>query len=346
MKYLISLYSNSTEGWSVRYKVLGRTGIKVSAISCGTNALRMQTQEGANLVLNYALDKGINFIETGRPYGATEEMIGKAISHRQNEFSVAAKTVLLSFEEVRKEVDLSLKALKTDYIDLYEAIVNRKEEVEKLLGPSGGLEALIQAKEKGKIGFIGIGGHRPDLLAEVLETNHFDTVLFHFNMVQPYALKDLLPTAAKVKAGTLVMRPIAHGALAPVEKALKFPLACPQIDTVLCGMYSFEEVDKDLTVAEDAPTEREWNALLAEADSLGNTGCRLCGYCSCPKGISIGFIMTLTRYRSKYNLLPKAEETWKAQAEKAKTCDGCGQCEKQCPYGLFIISLIREAAIS
>ena len=330
----------------MRYRVLGRTGIRVSAISCGTNVLRMQTQERANLVLNYALDKGVNFIETGRPYGPTEEMIGKAISHRRNEFSVAAKTVLLSFEEVRKEVDLSLQALKTDYIDLYEAIVNRKEEAEKLLGPGGGLEALIQAKEEGKIGFIGIGGHGPDLLAEALETNHFDTVLFHFNMVQPYALQDLIPTAVKVKAGTLVMRPIAHGALAPVENALRFPLACPQVDTVLCGMYSFEEVDKDLAIAEDAPTEGEWNALAAEVESLGNTGCRLCGYCSCPKGISVSFIMTLIRYRSRYSLLPQAEESWKAQAKKAKTCDGCGRCEEQCPYGLSIISSIHEAAIS
>jgi len=273
-------------------------------------------------------------------------MIGKAISRRRNEFSVAAKTVLLTFEEARKEVNLSLKALRTDYIDLYEAIVNRKEEVEKLLGPGGGLEALIQAKEEGQIGFIGIGGHRPDLLAKVLKTNHFDTVLFHFNMVQPFALQDLILTAVKVKAGTLVMRPIAHGALAPVEKALRFPLACPQVDTVLCGMYSFEEVDKDLAIAEYAPTEREWDALLAEVESLGNTGCRLCGYCSCPKGISIAFIMTLIRYRSCYSLLPQAEESWKAQAEKAKTCDGCGQCEKQCPYGLPIILAIREAAIS
>ncbi len=329
----------------VRFKVLGRTGLKVSAVGCGTNVLRMQTQENADRVLNYALDKGINFIETGRPYGPTEEMIGKAISHRRDDFFIAAKTIHHSYEEALKEVAGSLEALRTSYIDLYEVIFGRSEELERILSPQGALKGLLKAKETGSIGFVGVGGHRPDLLAEALVRGDFDTVLFHFNMAQPYALGDLIPTARRLGAGTMVMRPIGHGALAPAAKSLRFPLACPGVDLVLCGMYSLQEVDEDLAAAEPQPTDDEWSRLLAEVEALRNTGCRLCEHCSpCPKGISIGYIMTYIRYRSKYSLLPQTEEDWRPRAEKAEECDGCGLCEKRCPYSLSIIPIVREAA--
>jgi len=331
----------------MRYRALGRTGLKMSALSCGTNRLRMETQENADRVLNYALDKGINFIETGRPYGPTEEMVGKAVSHRREEYRIAAKTVLFSREEAEREVDLSLRALGTDYMDIYEIIFNREQELQKILGEDGALEALLEAKEEGKIGFIGVGGHRPELLAQALKTGHFDTVLFHFNMVQPRALYELIPTAREAGAGTLVMRPIAHGALAPVSKTLRFPLSCPSVDVVLCGMYSTSEIDENIAISQAEPTQQEWESLLAQAEALENTGCTLCGYCSvCPKKIPIGSIMTLIRYRQKHSLLPESEAQWKKYADKARTCDECGLCEEKCPYDLSIIPVIQEASLA
>ena len=339
----------SRQRWilAMRYRVLGRTGLKMSALSCGTNRLRMKTQENADVVLNYALDRGINFIETGRPYGPTEEMVGKAVSNRREEYRIAAKTVLFSREEVEREVDLSLQALRTDYMDIYEIIFGREEDLQKILGEDGALQALLEAKEEGKIGFIGVGGHRPELLAQALKTGHFDTVLFHFNMVQLRALNELIPIAREVGAGTLVMRPIGHGALAPVSRTLRFPLSCPGVDVVLCGMYSTSEIDENMAISEAEPTQEEWKSLLAEAEALENTGCTLCGYCSaCPKKISIGSIMTLIRYRQKHSLLPESEAQWRSYAEKAKMCDECGLCEEKCPYSLSIVPVIREASLS
>ena len=118
---------------------------------------------------------------------------------------------------------------------------------------------------------------------------------------------------------------------------------------MLCGMYSPLEIDQNMAIAAVEPTEAERESLLGEARGL-STGCIRCGAggsgppCSCPKGIDVPFIMMMSRFRSKYGLLPQAEFRWSTVAEAAKACDDCRQCEEGCPVGLSIVPLVREAA--
>ena len=333
------------------HNVLGKTGSKVSALACGSNALRFYDPFTAEVALNYALDKGITFIETGHMYdgGKTEQWIGRAVSHRRNEYVLASKCVASnSYEDAAREIDLSLEALQTDHIDHYRlAPVDSHEVLAQALASNGAQRAIEEAREAGKISFTGLTGHRPDVLMAALKTGRFDTVLFVHNMVTVNEQnQQLIQLAADLGVGTMLMRPLDHGMLNP-DPALRFALASG-VDTVLCGMYSPLEIDHNLAFAGEKPDEQERAALHREAEEL-STGCLRCQGadgppCKCPLGIDVQQIVLLSRYRTKHGLLPTAELRWSTLAEVAKRCDECGHCEKQCPAGLSIIPTIHKTA--
>lgn len=329
----------------MRYQELGKTGMQISILACGSNALRGYAYDDAKIAYNRALDSGINLIETGRPYGdVTEDMIAAAVSHRRNEYYLASKTVLKTAKEAKQEVDTSLKLLRTDYIDLYSVCaVDRQEDLEQILGQSGALEGLQQAKAEGKIGHIGLTGHRPGVLANAVRTGRIESVLFVFNMVYREALDELIPLAKEFSVGTKVMRPLSHGELKPVNKSLAYVLHSG-VDLSLCGMYTQAEVDENVAVANTELTQSEIAMLQEEGRALSDNGCNNCGACSCPQGIDIPYLLKMTPYRDKYGLLSQGEKRWQGQAENAKKCDDCSKCEEACPYDLSIAEIIHKIA--
>lgn len=331
---------------------LGRTGLPVSALACGSNALRLYDEVVADVVYNYALDHGITFIETGRMYdnGRTEEWIGKAVAHRRDEYVLASKCYgRLSYTEAARDLELSFQALQTNHIDNYRlAPVDTLDILNKALSRDGALRAIEEAQATGRVGYTGITGHRPDVLMQALETGRFDTVLFVLNIGTYTAEKKaLMKLAETLDVGTMVMRPLAHGAFPP-DPALRFTLASG-VDAVLCGMYSPLELDRNLALATGPASYTERQRFLRDAESL-STGCTRCGDgvtgmpCRCPHGIDVRAIMTLIEVRARHGLLPDAESRWSTYAEAAKRCDDCRQCERGCPDALSIVPRIRDAA--
>jgi predicted aldo/keto reductase-like oxidoreductase len=333
------------------HSTLGRTGSSVSALACGSNALRSYDEFTAEIVFNYALDSGITFIETGHMYdeGKTEQWIGKAVSHRRGEYVLASKcSGRNSYEDAAREIDLSLEALQTDHIDHYRlAAVDTHEILARALAPDGAQQAIEEAREAGKISYTGITGHRPEVLMAALETGRFDTVLFVLNMVTYNEQnRRLIQLATDLGVGMMVMRPLDHGVLHP-DPALRFALASG-VDTVLCGMYSPLEIDRNLASAGAEPSEWERASLRQEAEAL-STGCLRCQGpdgppCKCPLGIDVRQIMLISRYRAVHGLLPAAEFQWSTVAEAAKRCDECMHCEERCPAALRIVPSIHAAA--
>ena len=333
------------------HNTLGRTGSRVSALACGSNALRAYDAFTAEIAFNYALDHGITFIETGRMYdeGKTEQWIGQAVSRRRGEYVLASKCMWRSsYEEAARKIDLSLEALQTDHIDHYRvAAVDTHEALAQALAPDGAQRAIEEAREAGKISYTGITGHQPEVLMAALQTGRFDTMLLILNMVTYNEQnRRLIQLAGDLGVGMMLMRPLEHGVLCP-DPALRFALASG-VDTVLCGMYSPLEIDTNLAFAGAEPGEAERASLRREAEAL-STGCLRCPDpggppCKCPLGIDVRQIMLVSRYRDRYGLLPAAEFQWSTIAEAARRCNECGQCEERCPAALSIIPSVHAAA--
>lgn len=338
----------------MRYKKLKRTGLKVSAVASGSHIQRMP-QEQCNIAYNYALDHGVNLIFTSAAYMVAEAKITAAVGHRRKEFHIVTTTDYRDAEHAAKQIDESLKIFKTDYIDIYNIGGIRKPEIiDQALAPGGALEALLEAKNEGKIGHIGITGHRPEALEKAIKTGHIECALFVFNWALQNPLHDLLPLCKAYNVDTFCMRPLEDGMLDNyAERNLRFLFSSP-LDIVVSGMYTPEIIDYNVALASKPPTKAEWEELQVQSRELGWTGCRKCGLClswremtgtttTCPHAVNSPMIMTLYYYRKKYGLSPNAEKRWRELIEGAKKCDGCGKCEDICPYDLPIMTYISNA---
>jgi predicted aldo/keto reductase-like oxidoreductase len=338
------------------YRTLGRTGLTVSALSVGTNRLRTCTQEQATAILNRALDKGITFISGG--YGETQGLIGAAVAHRRSEYVLSSKATRPTAAEVRQKIEDGLRLFRTDHIDIYELdYVNRFDDLERQLGPGGAYEAIVEAKQKGYVRHIGCTSHRPEIIVRLIEQGLVETATFMNSFVQQYALQELLPLAKARGVGTIGIRPIDHGALAPAYRALAFALHSG-VDVALSGMTTVQQVDENVAAAEHAFAVKadEVDALRAEAAALPTTGCRNCDQCRCPYELRIGFVLPLFHYRQRYGLIedppsatePSGEAMWQRNEARARlaapNCAACGQCEPMCPYGVPIVQYVQQIA--
>ena len=334
---------------SMRYKVLKRTGLKVSAVVSGSHISRTP-QEQCNVAYNHALDKGVNLIFTSAAYKVAEEKIAKAVGNRRDEFYIVTTTDYRSAERAGKEIDQSLKYFNTDYIDIYNiGGVRKPETIDQVLGPGGAMEALLQAKKDGKIGHIGITGHRPEALEKAIKSGYIESVLFVFNWELQNPLNDMFPVCKQYNVDTFCMRPLDDGVLANyAERNLRFLFSSP-LDVVVSGMYDPEIIDRNVELATIPPTKSEWDELQVQARELGWTGCRYCRVCHgwaetvCPYWIEIPTIMTRYYYRKKYGFDAHGETEWKKLVDKAKQCNSCGKCEEVCPYELPIIAFLRAS---
>ncbi len=327
----------------MQYHKLGRAGPIVSALGCGTNILQKYTPAEVDRVLNYALDRGITLIETCRCYGAAESLIARAVGHRRQEYTLISKTVHHTAAEVREDVETSLRTMGIERFDGYELAIVSEADVEALLAAGGPIAELERLRDEGKIGTIGLTGHRPELLAQAVRSGRIDHVLFILNWVQPHAAYELLPLARELGVGTMVMRPLGHGMLQPTERAMRY-VRSHSPDVILVGMYSPEEVDAAIAAMESPLSPEEAAELQQEQAELPTADCRMCALCKCPHEIDIPLLLLHQFYRERYGLLPAGEREWQAKAPLAARCDECGQCEAQCPYGLTIIPYIRRVA--
>ncbi|MBO8172245.1 MAG: aldo/keto reductase [Bacillaceae bacterium] len=332
----------------MQYTMLGRTGEKVSRLGFGAMNLPGQDLEISRRALNYALDHGITYIDTAAAYRNSEEIIGETISHRRQEFFLATKTQKRHYKEAREEIERSLKRMKTDHVDLLQMhYVNYPSEFKELSDVEGALEAAIRAKEEGKVRYIGITGHRPELLAKWLGTGHFDTVLFHMSLVQRFAIDDLVPFCLENNIGMIGMKPLSGGFVQPVEKALRFSYST-DVHVVLSGMKTEEEVKANLAALEMKIDPEEKNELAGLAEVLSAHGCRRCNYCSCPLEIRIPDTMISSIVHRKYGLADKGTRFLEKHQDLYQQCaeyEPCREqplCQQDCPYHLPI----RETVIA
>ena len=332
----------------MKYRKLGRTGLMVSCIGFGALPLPALNQEKANNMLNEALDRGINFIDTARGYKESEELIGNAISHRRKDFYLTTKTRARRETDIRKELELSLKLLKTDYLDLYQIhYVNTNEELDDVLSPNGALYVLKRLKEEGVIKFIGITGHDASVLLIAAKTEEFDTIQGAFSYIENNdTIKEVIDFCNDNNIGFITQKPLAGGAIRPASAGLKWILQHP-VSTVIPGMISVEQVIENTNIADTdyLLKDEEKESLDELLKKLDKFFCRRCYYCHpvCPENIRIGVILEFygkAQYPENLNI---AKRFYQGLEVKEDACTRCGLCENECPYNLPIMDLLEKA---
>ena len=193
----------------------GKTGFEVSRLGAGLSEIRELDAEAASKVINAALDSGVNLLDTSACYGTSEELVGKAVSQRRDDYFLATKaghaTDHTSGSEwtgrlVVSSIDASLRLLQTDHLDLVQLHSCGINVLER----GDVIEALLAAQRAGKTRFIGYSGDN-EAACWAVDSGHFDTLQTSFNLVEQEArTSGLLAAARDAGMGVIAKRPIAN----------------------------------------------------------------------------------------------------------------------------------------
>lgn len=327
----------------MEYRKLGNTGLEVGAISFGGIPLQMCEKDEAVKIIHKAIELGVNFFDNSRIYNGSEDLMGEGFVGHRDKIIIATKSMARDSVTMTKDVELSMKAMKTDYIDLYQMHNVPMADLQKVLGPGGAVEGLLKLKAAGKIGHIGITSHSLDTIKNILDVKEIETIQYPYSVVERQAEEVFKEAAAKGK-GILAMKPLAGGAILDAKGAIRFIYENKNVTCSIPGMMSVEQVIENLSVL-DMPnlTDREKEVLLADAASLGQKFCRRCGYCApCSAGINIPMCFITEGYYTRYDLKEWATDRYSALPATASACTKCGACEPRCPYDLPIRDMLEN----
>ncbi len=330
----------------MKYNILGKTGLKISAFGFGGIPIQRIDAEGTRVLMHALLDKGVNYIDSARGYTVSEEYLGYGLEGIREHFVLATKSMARDKAGMAKDIETSLKNFRTDYIDLYQIHNPNAAQLQQVLGPNGALEALQEAKAAGKIGHIGITLHSLDLFKQVLEYDWVETIMFPYNLVELQA-EECIAKCAERNIGFIDMKPLAGGAIEDAGLAMRFLAQNQNISVIIPGMASVAELQENLAAFEDpAPiSAEELDKMEAIRATLGTQFCRRCNYCApCTMGIQIPNVFMMEGYYSRYDLKDWALGRYEAAGKFASDCVKCGACEERCPYHLPIREMLKKAA--
>ena len=330
----------------MEYRVLGKTGIKVSRMGFGGIPIQRIDAAGTKALMQQLMEAGVNYIDTARGYTVSEEYLGEALEGIRDHFVLATKSMARTKEAMAKDIDISLGNLRTSYIDLYQVHNPNMQQLEQVTAPGGALEALLEAKAAGKIGHIGLTAHSVQVFEKALTLDWVETIMFPYNIVESQG-EELIKACTEKGVGFIDMKPLAGGAIEDATLALRYIISNPNVTVVIPGMADAKEIEQNLAAVESTePLTEEENAQIGQIrDSLGTQFCRRCNYCApCSVGISIPNVFLMQGYLERYNLADWAKARYGAMAVKASACIECGACETRCPYQLPIRQMLKKAA--
>jgi len=354
-----------------QYNEIGKTGLKMSDISCGTGGL-----PSASMILR-AVDRGITYFDTAPDYGSSEKYIGEAMKKIQRDKIIIAskfcspysypshlpwgstkKTYIKAFEE-------SLSRMNTDYMDFcfVHAIGEQNdsgEMEEKRLLDETMFSAFDDLKKAGKVRFLAVSSHGPknmeSLLMKAVESGRYDMIMPSFNFISFPKLSDVLKEAKKRGVGVIAMKTLAGAKDSGIESkeapfapaALKWVLNPPEVNGLVISMKSVSNLDLYLKASGEKLTKADRETLDRYAKQFGREYCRTgCSDCetACPQGVAIATTLRYQMYFKDYGREKNAMESYAKLKAKADKCSSCTtvECRGSCPYGLTVNALLREA---
>lgn len=373
----------------MQYVDFGKQGLKVSRFGMGCMRFtRTKNDKGEDVIdeklaislIRHAIDMGVNYFDTAYCYDGSEEILGKALKDGYREKVVIATKFPAwepeTYEDCRKYLEIELKRLQTDYIDIY--LVHNLNQLNydrmKKLDVTRFFDELIH---EGKIRYKGFSYHGdPDLFKEVVDSYDWDVCLIQLNFLDQYhqAGVEGLKYAASKGLSVNIMEPLRGGFLANnapeevkkllddypdrrslVEWAFRWLYNMPEVAVVLSGINTMEQLEDNIRIFEHSPSnvmEREELDLIEKIKNaysnkaaVGCTGCRYC--MPCPSRVVIPDIFKIYNDIPMYGELKWAKNMYNLVATEAGkdagNCIECGKCTTLCPQGIDIVSTLKEA---
>lgn len=344
------------------YRRLGRTNAMVSDISLGSG--RISNPDVARL----ALERGITYFDTSPDYShsASERILGEAMKGQRDKLFIATKFCkpdghLLNdtpVPEIISAVDASLQRLQTDHVDLIH--IHSCDRVDRLLAPNIH-EAFDRLKEQGKVRFLGVSTHTPNLeevANTAIDSGRFDVMMlaYHFGMWPSFS--HILDKAKQHDVGIVAMKTLKgakHTNLADFRQeagaysqaAFRWVLSNPSVACLVISFYELAQVDEYL-YASGTPVRDTDVALLERYDHLtaGDYCQPHCGLClgSCPEQLAINDVLRHRMYFKDYGWEKEAMRLYSKLERNASVCTGCSApCTGTCPIGVPIREKMLDA---
>ncbi len=203
-------------------RTLGKTGVQLSIIGMGGIVVMNSDPSAAKNVVAEAVDRGVNYFDVAPSYGNAQERLGPALQPYRDKTFLACKTDGRMKEDSRKDLEESLRLLKTDHVDLYQFhALTKMTDLDRVLGPGGAMETFEAARKEGKIKYIGFSAHSVETALAAMDRYPFDTVLFPINWVlfsQANFGPQVIERAQQKGIGCLALKSMAKTTWAESEK--------------------------------------------------------------------------------------------------------------------------------
>ncbi len=325
---------------TLQYRNLGKTGLKVTEVAYGA----MRTTDAA--VLEYALDLGINLVDTAHVYqgGNNEIMVGKVVSKRRKDVVLCTKIVPESRSNMIQAFEKSLKRLNTDYVDVL--YFHSMKEIEDIHHPEA-LDLFTNWKKEGKARFIGFSTHsnEAELLDQAARDKFWEVILVAYNFKKESKLTEAIHKASAAGIGIVAMKTQAGGYqtdtmgnLSPHQASLKWVLQNPDVHTSIPSMATFSELEENIQVMGKKMGWLDRKTLDRYGRSIEGQFCKGCNACqnTCPHGVDIPEVNRCIMYIEGYRdvQLGKFNYQQLPQDKNAKPCTQCSSCTAQCSNGI------------
>ena len=344
----------------VARRPLGSTGFMVSDISIGTG--QMMRHPDPEAFFREALDRGVNYIDTSPDYAGakSETAIGNVLKdrHREELFVVTKWCTSQGHvrhgagpEEYLAALDDSLSRLQTDYVDLIH--VHACDSIERLLDPNM-LTAFEMAKAQGKVKFLGVSTHTPNLeevATAAIDSGKFDVMMLAYHHGAWPKQKDIIQRAANKGIGIVAMKTLKGAkhrgmlefqdeATSYAQAAFKWVNADPNVSCLVVSFFETEHLDEYLHASGQSITDSDVAVLNRYDELISGTHCfSSCGDCldSCPESLAINDVLRHRMYFEDYGDQKEAMRLYASLDQQADKCVSCSApCLGACPEGIDI----------
>jgi aryl-alcohol dehydrogenase-like predicted oxidoreductase len=314
---------------------LGRSGLVVPRNGFGALPIQRISQVDAVKLIRRALDGGMYYFDTARFYTDSEEKLGVALDGCRNEVIISTKTGATTAEGFWKDLDTSLRLLKTDYVDLYQ--FHNPSFCPKPGDGSGLYEAMQEAVRQGKVLHVGITNHRQRVALEAIESGLYETLQYPFSYLASDVDLDIVRRTLEADMGFICMKGLSGGLI--THSAIAYAWLAQYEVAPIWGIQKESELDEWLSYQDNPPVLDDVMRAQIEKDrrELSGDFCRGCGYCQpCTVGIQIQDCNRMSLFLTRAPHSVYVTEEWRREMDKIDDCVHCDLFKTRCPYGLDI----------